>query len=121
VSDFLLKHSLLLTHTCGSVSEDDLLKHSLLLIHGTVYGQYQPDIDGYYVFPDITTSIENSWATPWRINIPYVGVAANHNMVGTITHNEPIDVISWNAGNGRVSPTGLEIWEQCMTLLMRHV
>jgi len=99
---------------------DFLLKHSLLLTHGTVYGQAPGDA-GYYVFPDITTSIENSWATPWRTNIPYAVVAANHNMVGTITHNEPIDVISWNAGNGRVSPTGLEIWEQCMTLFMRHV
>lgn len=41
--------------------------------------------------------------------------------LGTMTDNAPIDVISWNAGQGLVVVDGMEWWQQCMTLFMRHI
>jgi len=98
------------------------IKHSLLLIHGTIYGCLpEPHPEMLYVWPGRSNSLVRAEATPWRASVPYTCLAADHDVVGTITHNEPIDVVSWYAGPGEIKITGMEIWEQCMTLFMRHI
>ena len=99
----------------------DIIKRSLLLTHGTIYGTATPDtlFKGY---EGVTTSITNGWTVPWRTNL-YLNtvITAGNFRVGPMTKNEPIDVIHWAAGPGKIHPSGLEWWQQCLTLFMRHI
>lgn len=96
------------------------MRADLLLLHGTIYG-YLGETDGNYVFPDLPSGFVNAEVVPWRDNIPFV-TGPNTDMYGPITaDNIPIDVVSWPAGTGVVGPNGLDIWQQCLTLFMRHI
>lgn len=75
----------------------------------------------FYVYPGLPAGVESSWSVPWRAGL-FTAVAPLDTAIGgPLTHNEPIDVISWTAGPGEIKVTGLEIWQQCLTLFMRHV
>ncbi len=96
------------------------LKNSLLLIHQTIYGELIGE--GTYFVPSLlSSSIENSWLVNYRQDWFYKAAPASYSLFGPMTDNMPISVTHWYAGPGHVPETGLEIWEQCMTLFMRHI
>lgn len=102
------------------MTEEEFAKHSLLLTHGTIYGLLADSIEwvnftGRPVGIDIWNTTPQIFAT-----IPYGASPADHPL-GLVTNNAPIDVVSWYAGPGDIKLTGLEIWQQCMSLLMRHI
>jgi hypothetical protein len=94
-----------------------------LIIHGTIYGQLDNEIDIRSLFkvPDLPSSIDNSLLINFMDDWPYKCAAFPNLHQGTITYNEPIDFIHWNAGYAQVNKTGFEIWEQCLTLFLRHI
>jgi hypothetical protein len=96
------------------------LKNSLVLIHQTIYGDIPVEVP-YSVTTAITSSIENSWLVNYRQDLYYKSPALSSNIFGPMTNNMPIDTVHWYAGPGHVPETGMEIWEQCMTLFMRHI
>jgi hypothetical protein len=93
-------------------------KHALLLLHGTVYGTLRdsPPVKDY---EGITASIGNSYATPWRQDL-LAGFLPPDTRLGPMIDNSPIDVISWSA-IGDQGESGMEIWNKCLTLFMRHI
>ena len=92
------------------------LKQSLLLTHGTVYGVMLP------VAPWVDCQNMDRWGstTPWITTVPYVAAGPLENMVGSLTDNSPIDLISWTAGPGQLCPDPMEWWRSC-THLMMHI
>lgn len=94
------------------------LKKSLLITHGTVYGEIPAD-PGHIDYAGISSSISDSWELPWRQELYHVQ-APDQLPFGPLTDNAPIDVVSW-PGTGELSPSGMEIWQQCLTLFMRHI
>lgn len=97
------------------------LKQSLLLTHGTVYGQ-MPEYIQPYVFPDRTSSKKNAELVPYQRDWFYLHQGSTSHLIGTKTHDSsPIDILSWYAGQGETGETGMEIWQQCLTLFMRHI
>lgn len=101
------------------MSVDIKLEHSLLLTHGTIYGEVAADAP-FKEFDGISASIVSGWAVPWRQD-HYVVIVADPFLVGPLAEVVPIDVVSWNAGPGAVKESGMEIWQQCLTLFMRHI
>lgn len=95
------------------------LKHSLLLTHGTIYG----DIPAVLPWVDYTAKSASldqmADQVEWRNGLYYADPVATA-LHGAMTNNAPIDVYSW-AVTGHAGETGLEWWQQCMTLFMRHI
>jgi hypothetical protein len=112
----VLKHSLLL------LAEEDntntVLKHSLLLTHGTVYGDLfaLPYVAYSYLPARLRDAI---LASPASSDFPYIPSGTVSTLFGSLTHNEPIDMIHWDTGLGSMSPSGMFPWEQCAVLLGR--
>lgn len=95
------------------------LKQSFLLTHNTIYG-FAPEPTLIKSFDDISSSFPNGWAVPWRLNVP-----SNQNPqvveCGDYTEVVPIDVVHWELYGAKEGRSGLEIWENCLTLFMRHI
>lgn len=96
------------------------LKQSLLLTHGTIYGdiaEYLPFID---CIPDVNpTAVRSASVTEWRAG-QMQPESRQEILMGTMTDNAPIDFHHWTMVGG-IGESGLEWWQQCMTLFMRHV
>jgi hypothetical protein len=56
----------------------------------------------------------------WRDNLYTNAEPIDDVMFGTLTGHGTLDFYSWST-EGMVYPSGSEIWEQCMTLFMRHI
>jgi hypothetical protein len=98
------------------------MKRSLLILQGIVYGDLtMPYPDLLKIMDNLPGGIVAAASVPWRNDTPYLAAPANFNLYGPMTDHAPIDMISWAAGPGVIGPTGMEIWEQCMTLFMRHI
>jgi len=85
------------------------------------YDGYIPEQQFYKGFDAIPSRIAYSFTIPWRQDIYSAWPPQDNLVFGPLTNNAPIDVISWIAGPGEIKITGMEIWQQCMTLFMRHV
>jgi hypothetical protein len=81
---------------------------------------YLPPALFYKEFEAISTSISAGWTVPWRQDLPWMAGLAALILYGPLTDNAPIDVIHWSA-EGDMGESGLEIWQQCLTLFMRHI
>ncbi|MDR2550025.1 MAG: hypothetical protein LBD10_07510 [Desulfobulbus sp.] len=93
-------------------------KNELLLLHGTVYGQAPIDsIALRYDCPFKSANIDR-YGPP--TDIPYLVTEPTPCPCCQLTDNTPIEFIHWSAP-GCAGWTGMEWWEGCMTLLMRHV
>ena len=95
-------------------------KAGLLLIHGTVYGTIAEalpwrDMDNKSVSVCKLTS-----QVDWRNNLYPNAQPASCLQSPLLTDNAPIDVISWNL-TGYTGESGLEWWQQCMSLFLRHI
>jgi len=96
-----------------------MANHDLLLLHGTIYGYAQP------VLPVIQFNGRSSSydaindPVDWRGGLfgKYYPI---DDFYGGMTFNEPVDFIHWPI-DGRLGETGLEWWQQCMSLFMRHI
>jgi len=91
----------------------------LLLLHGTIYGdiaQVLPVVQFTGRSSNFDAQVDQD---EWREDLfgAYLPEAA---ISGTMTYNEPIDFIHWTM-DGHIGETGMEWWQQCMTLLMRHI
>lgn len=93
------------------------LKHSLLLTHGTIYG-YSAESAPWTAFAG-SNVVRRTGPVEWRADL-YTHENHKDMPVGMMTDNTPIDFISWSVV-GHVSESGLEWWQQCMTLFMRHI
>lgn len=95
------------------------LKHSLLLTHGTIYG-YVADSLPYVDYTGKSTSVVKfADQAEWRAAL-YPVIPASPVLDGSMTNNAPIDFHHWTMA-GYVGESGLEWWQQCMTLFMRHI
>jgi hypothetical protein len=99
---------------------ETLLKHSLLITHGTIYGEVFLETV-HHTPPDITDNILTIWnaAKPGNVDFPFIQGAVTPTMSSSITHNEPVDIVHWDAGPGSASSSGMFPWEQCAVLLVR--
>jgi hypothetical protein len=117
----LLKHSLLLTGIGDEpIPFETLLKHSLLITHGTVYGEIFAEL--FYISPDITDNILviGDAAEPGDVDFPFIlGPVISLITSSSITHNEPVDIVHWDAGPGKEASSGMLPWEQCAVVLTR--
>ncbi|WP_310601433.1 hypothetical protein [Desulfobulbus sp.] len=91
-------------------------KNELLLLHGTIYGQIPAQVP-WYDCPFKTSNIDQ-YGKP--TDIPYLLTELRSCITGDLANNTPIDVVHWNAA-GVTKWSGMEWWEGCMTLFMRHV
>lgn len=90
----------------------------LLLLHGTIYGHLGASLP-WADFSAKSASLDKmADQTEWRSGLFPTELAAGA-LDGAMTDNAPIDVVSWSA-SGSIGETGLELWRQCMTVLMRH-
>lgn len=96
----------------------DLQKAALLLTHGTIYGCLDPVVLSCD-FAGISGTIANGFAAT-RLDEIFINAEPVASLQGPMTRNEPIDFISWS-GSGYVGITGMEIWQRCLTLFMRHI
>ena len=95
-------------------------KSAYLLLHGTIYGDIATALP-WKDMPGKSASVcTRADQVAWRNNL-FSKAAMPTLPVGTMTNNAPIDVISWNAGPGMAVVDGVEWWQQCMTLFMRHI
>ena len=95
-------------------------KAGLLLIHGTVYGTIADalpwrDMDGKSPNVCKVTSTEE-----WRAALFLNAAPATCLQSPDLINNAPIDVVSWSI-TGYTGESGLEWWQQCMTLFLRHI
>ena len=115
----LLKQSLLFTSAANGNEQETALKQSLLLTHGTIYGVASPL--AWRGFDGISATVSNGIAPkPGDSDFPFLAAPIT-NEHGPLTDNTPIDVVHWT-GTGYVHPEGLlSWWNDCLSLLMRHI
>lgn len=95
-------------------------KSAYLFLHGTIYGEIA-DALPWEDMPGKSASVcTRTSQDDWVDNL-FSKAAPPILPLGTMTNNAPIDVISWNAGPGAPVVDGMEWWQQCMTLFMRHI
>lgn len=95
------------------------LKHSLLLTHGTTYGYIPTVLQGKDCTDRFPALYRMADQVEWRSGL-YPSEVASSCFVGSMTDNAPIDFHSWSV-IGNIGETGMEWWQQCMTLFMRHI
>jgi len=93
------------------------IKNSFLLTHNTVYGNIYTEL--YRAPIDISDSILGI-TSDWKLTLfdtflSEEALIADPYSMWTVT-----DVISWS-GTGNLDMTGMEIWERCLALFMRHI
>lgn len=95
-------------------------KSAYLLLHGTIYGEIAEPLQWKDYTGKSASVCTRTSQVDWRSNL-FSKAAPPVMPLGTMTDNAPIDVVSWGGNVGHIGPTGLEWWQQCMTLFMRHV
>ena len=94
-------------------------KQSLLLTHGTIYG-YTADSLPFHVYDALSKSVvKRADQVEWHSTL-YPELQIADVLDGMLTNTAPIDFYHWNIA-GDVGESGLELWQQCMTLFMRHI
>lgn len=102
------------------MDNEELFKQSLLLTHGTIYGTVGGPVGPWVDFASLSASFnKQAGVSAWMDALFYKG-DPEVDLTGALTDNLPIDVVSWQ-NTGRLDHTGLEWWQQCMTLFMRHI
>lgn len=96
------------------------LKGALLYLHDTVYGKLFEPLTPYRIYDDIPSGIDESYSVPWRQDLGITQPVSFY-LVGDRTKNIP--VYSWHREDliGANTYNGTWIWEDCMTLIMRHI
>ena len=96
------------------------LKQSLLLTHGTIYGYVAASLPWRDYDNGRSPSVfKRADQVEWR-NTLYPATMHPQVPVGPMTDNATIDFHHWNMA-GHIGESGLEWWQQCMTLFMRHI
>lgn len=103
-----------------NVLRELMQRHSLLIIHGTIYGEidFSP---GAREWSDRQAGVVAAELISFRADWPYKAPPPDYSLYGGMTEYTPIDVISWYAGPGDYGWTGMEIWQMCLTLFLRHI
>ena len=93
----------------------------LLIILDTVYGNI-PETAPVYVCPANSLSFNKLVGPPyWRSNL-YNKIAPDSLLYGSLTaSNIPIPFYHQTLGPGYIGYTGMEMWQQCLTLFLRHI
>lgn len=94
------------------------LKQSLLLTHGTIYGAIAPALSWHDCPGKPSGFAFMADQVAWRSGLYYSQLSLPE-LMGPVTDNAPIDVIQWTTV-GHKGESGMEWWQQCVTLLMRH-
>lgn len=98
---------------------DEAIKHSLLITHGTIYGDIPVILPVKQYEYTSASVVKLSGQVEWRNGLfRFADCLASP--VGTMTDNSTIDFHHWSMVGG-LGESGLEQWQQCMTLFMRHI